>query len=91
MASFISATACSMGMTPLRVKKEACRIVLVRFPVPASGDGDGVDGVEPGVLFRQSPLHGGGQILLQTRLVPGAVEEEGAPSFRFFTMSYLWT
>ena len=35
MASFISATACSMGMTPLRVKKEACRIVLVRFPSPS--------------------------------------------------------
>ena len=27
------------------------------------GDADGVDGVEPGVLFRQRPLHGGGQVL----------------------------
>ena len=42
------------------------------------GDADGVDGIEPGVLFRQRPLHGGGQVLFQPRLVPGAVQQEGA-------------
>ena len=50
-------------------------------PVPQPqlpGNVDGVDGVEPGVFGRQSPLHGGGQMPLQPRLVPGAVQQEGA-------------
>ena len=48
------------------------------------GDADGVDGIEPGVLGRQGPLHGRRQVLLQARLVPGAVEQEGAALFEVF-------
>ena len=43
-----------------------------------TGDLDGVDGVELGFLLRQSALHGGGQVLLQTLGIPRAVQQEHA-------------
>ena len=34
MASFISVTAWSIGMTPVSLKNAACKMVLVRLPRP---------------------------------------------------------
>ncbi len=43
-----------------------------------AGDFDGVDGVELRLLLRQSALHGGREILLQTLGIPRAVQQEHA-------------
>ena len=43
-----------------------------------SGQLDGVDDIELGVLLSQQLLHGGGQLSIQLALVPLAVEQEGA-------------
>ena len=48
------------------------------------GDGNSVDGIEFGLLLGQGPLHGGGEVLLQTLHVPAAVQQEGAALLEVF-------